>query len=60
MGRSNDMSDWLQIRLKKDNTPQFKKKTQIKSNIIKYISSNSTLQCNLIEGPFICKVTGVL
>ena len=60
MGRSSDMSDWL-IKLKKrqDNTPQFKKKTQIKSNIIKYISSNSTLQCNLIEGPFIYKVTGV-
>ena len=54
------MSDWL-IRLKqKDNAPQFKKKTQIRSNIIKYISSNSTLQCNLIEGPFMYKVTGVL
>ena len=49
MGRSNyDMSDWL-IRLKKDNTLQLKKKTQIKYNHI-YISLNSTLQCNLIEG----------
>ena len=36
-----------------DNTLQFKKKTQINLNIIKYISSNSTLQCNLIEGSFI-------
>ena len=55
------MSDWL-IKFKKrqDNIFQFKKKTQIKSNIIKYISSNSTSQCNLIEGPFIYKVTGVL
>ena len=54
------MSDWL-IKLKqKDNTSRFNKKTQIRSNIIQYISSNSTLQCNLIEGPFIYKVTGVL
>ena len=29
-------------------------------SIIKYISSNSTLQCNLIEGRFIYKVTGAL
>ena len=43
MGRSNDMSDWL-IRLKqKDHTPQFEKKSQIRSDIA--ISSNSTLQC---------------
>ena len=56
MGRHNDMSDWL-IRFKKrqDSTPEFKKKTQIK-----YTSSNSTLECNLIEGPFTYKVTGVL
>ena len=55
------MSDWLIKFLKRqDNTLQFKKKTQIKLNIIKYISSNSTLQCNLIEGPYIYKVTGVL
>ena len=33
---------------------------QIKLNIIKYISSNSTLQCNLIERPYIYKVKGVL
>ena len=45
---------------RQDNTLQFKKKTQIKLNIIKYISLNSTLQCNLIEEPFIYKVTGVL
>ena len=45
---------------RQDNTLQFKKKTQIKLNIIKYISLNSTLQCNLIEGPFIYKATGVL
>ena len=55
------MSDWLIKFLKRqDNTLQLKKKTQIKSNISKYISSNSTLQCNLIEGPFVYKVTGVL
>ena len=55
------MSDWLIKFLKRqDNTLQFIKKTQIKLNIIKYISSNSTLQCNLIEGPYIYKVTGVL
>ena len=51
------MSDWL-IKLKKKDKRtlfQFKKKTQIK-----YISSNSTLQCNLIEGHFIYKVTGAL
>ena len=28
--------------------------------LIKYISLNSTLRCNLIEGPFIYKVTGAL
>ena len=57
MGRSNDMSDWL-IRLKQKTTfLNSKKKTQIRSDII--ISSNSTLQCNLIEGPFIYKVTSV-
>ena len=27
---------------------------------MKYIFSNSTLQCNLIKGPFIYKVTGAL
>ena len=55
------MSDWLiKFRKRQDSTLQFKKKTQIKSNIIKYISSNSILQCNLIEGPFIYKVTGAL
>ena len=43
-----------------DNTLQFKEKNQIKLNIIKYISSNSTLQCNLIEGPYIYKVMGEL
>ena len=32
----------------------------MKSNIIKYISSNSTLQSNLIEGPLIYTVTGPL
>ena len=56
------MPDWL-IKFRKDvqdSTLQFKKKTQIKSNIIKYISSNSILQCNLIEGPLIDKVTGAL
>ena len=56
------MPDWL-IKFRKDvqdSTLQFKKKTQIKSNIIKYISSNSILQCNLIEGPFIDKVTVAL
>ena len=55
------MPDWLiKFRKRQDSTLQFKKKTQIKSNIIKYISSNSILQCNLIEGPFIYKVTGAL
>ena len=56
------MPDWL-IKFRKgiqDSTLQFKKKTQVKSNIIKHISSNSILQCNLIEGPFIDKVTGAL
>ena len=56
------MPDWL-IKFRKDvqdSTLQFKKKTQIKSNIIKYISSNSILQCNLIGGPFIDKFTGAL
>ena len=34
MVKSNDISDWL-IRLKqKDDTPQLKKKTQIRSNVI--------------------------
>ena len=28
--------------------------------MIEYISSDKTLQCNLIEGPFIYKVTGAL
>ena len=32
----------------------------MKLNIIKCISLSSTLQCNLIEGPCIYKVTGVL
>ena len=45
---------------RQDNTLQFKKKTQVKLNQITYISSNSTLQCNLIEGRYIYKVTGVL
>ena len=59
MGRSNDMSDWL-IRLTKDKTILLSSKRKLKSNIIIYISLNSTLQCNLIEGPFIYKVTGAL
>ena len=55
------LPDWLiKFRKRQDSTLQFKKKTQIKSNIIKYISSNAMLQCNLIEGPFIYKVTGAL
>ena len=60
------MSDWLiKFLRRQDNTLQLKKKTQIKSNeiksnTIKYISSNSTLECNLIEEPLIYKVTGVL
>ena len=59
------MSDWLTKFLKRqDNTLQFKKENsnQVKSNkkLIKYISSNSTSQCNLTEGPFIYKVTGAL
>ena len=55
------MPDWL-IKFRKDKTALFssKKETQTKSNIIKYISSNSILQCNLIEGPFIDKVTDAL
>ena len=58
MGRSNyDMSDWL-INLKKDKTILLSSKRKLKSNIIIYISLNSTLQCNLIEGPFIYKVKG--
>ena len=57
MGRSNDMSDWL-IRLKKDKTILLGSKRKLKSNIILYISLNSTLQCNLIEGPFVYKVMG--
>ena len=56
MGKSNDMSDWL-IRSKKDKTILLSSKRKLKSNIIIYISLNSTLQCNLIEGPFIYKVT---
>ena len=44
------MLDWLiKFGERQDSTLQFKKKTQIKSNIIKYISSNSILQSNLIE-----------
>ena len=55
------MPDWLiKFRKRQGSTLQFNKKTQIKSNIIKYISSDSILQCNLIEGPFIYKVTGAL
>ena len=57
MGRSNDMSDWL-IMLKKDKTILLSSKRKLESNIIIYISLNSTLQCNLIEGPFIYKITG--
>ena len=50
MGRSMKCQTGLiKFRKRKDSTLQFKKKTQIKSNIIKYISSNSILQCNLIE-----------
>ena len=55
------MPDWLiKFRKRQDSTLQFKKKTQMKSNIIKYISSNSILQYNVIEGPFIYKVMGAL
>ena len=53
------MSDWL-IKLKKDKATLFSSKRKLRSNIIRYVFSNSTLQCNLIEGPFIYKVTGVL
>ena len=62
------MSDWLikffkktrqHSSVEKENSNQMKS-NPIKSNIIKYISSCSTLQCNLIEGPFIYKVTGAL
>ena len=58
------MPDWL-IKFRKDKTALFSSKrklksNQIKSNTIKYISSNSILQGNLIEGPFIDKVTGAL
>ena len=56
------MLDWL-IKFRKQKTALFSSKensNQIKSNIIKYISSNSILQCNLIEGPFTDKVTGAL
>ena len=56
-----EVPDWLiKFRKRQDSTLQFKKKTQIKSNIIKYISSNSMVQYKLIEGPFIYKVTGAL
>ena len=56
------MSDWLINFLKKTTLFSSKKlkSNQIKSNIIEYISLDSTLQSNLIEGPFIYKVTGVL
>ena len=57
------MPDWL-IKFRKDKTAlssvQKENSNQIKSNMIKYISSTSILQCNLIEGPFIDKVTGAL
>ena len=53
------MPDWLR-KFRKDKTVLFSSKRKLKSNIIKYISSNSILQCNLIEGPFIDKVTGAL
>ena len=55
--------DWL-IKLKKKtiqhSSIQKENSNYIKSNIIKYISSSSTLQCNLIEGPFVYKVMGAL
>ena len=63
MGRSNDTSDWLIKFKKKDKTILLSSKRKLKTNIVKYISLNSTLHitnCNLIEGPFIYKVTGVL
>ena len=48
--------------LKKDkrgqrSSVQKENSNEIKSIIIKYISTNSTLQCNLIEGSFIYKDT---
>ena len=57
------MSDWLIKILKKTrqhSSVQKENSNQIKSNIIEYISSDSTLQSNLTEGPFIYKVTGAL
>ena len=53
------MPDWL-IKFRKDKAALFSSKGKLKSNIIKYISSNSILQCNLIDGPFIDKVTDAL
>ena len=49
------MPDWL-IKFRKDKAALFSSKR----NRIKYISLSSILQCNLIEGPFIDKVTGAL
>ena len=54
MGRSDDMADWL-IRLEKDKTILLSSRRKLKSNIIIYISLNSTLQCNLIENPLFIK-----
>ena len=52
----SDMSDWLiTVRKKTRQQSLLSSKRKLKSNLIKYISSNSTLQCDLIEGPLFIK-----
>ena len=53
------MPYWL-IKFRKDNTALFSSKRKLKSNQISNIFPQTQLQCNLIEGPFIDKVTGAL
>ena len=61
--RNVRLTDKVFKKARQHSSVQIENSNQIKLNqikIIKYISSNSTLQCNLIEGPFIYKVPGVL
>ena len=54
------LADKVLKKARQHSSVQKENSNQIKLTIIKYISSNSTLQCNLIEGPYIYKVTDVL
>ena len=54
------LTDEVKKKTRQHSSVQTENSNQIKSNIMKYIPSNSRLQCDPIEGSFIYKVTGVL